>query len=191
MSNTDVKKEPPLRIDSLTGRVTLPNGFVVDGDLTRDEFMSGPQGDEARRMGSGDVLFMHGRFNAGTIEGHPLLANGCYFENMLVYLDLSVNLYLPHATDWSSYSLDTEAAIKAFHDRLLREQLGEPTREYPLSLSSLTPAQASLEKSLEWKFPWGRVFSAHDSKGGGTSFSVQYGDRLAEANRLYHQRVKR
>lgn len=191
MSNTDAKIESPLRIDPLTGRVSLPNGSVVGPELAREEFMSGPHGDEARKMGSGDVLFMHGRFTAGTIDGHPLLANACYFEDMLIYLDLSVNLYPPHATDWSSYSLDIEAAIKSFHDRLLREQLGEPTRAYPLSLSYLTPAQASLEKSLEWKFPWGRVFSAHDTKGGGTSFSVQYGDRLAEANRLYHQRVRR
>lgn len=191
MSNTDAKIESPLRIDPLTGRVSLPNGSLVGPELAREEFMSGPHGDEARKMGSGDVLFMHGRFSAGTIDGHPLLANACYFEDMLVYLDLSVNLYPPHATDWSSYSLDIEAAIKSFHDRLLREQLGEPTRAYPLSLSYLTPAQASLEKSLEWKFPWGRVFSAHDTKGGGTSFSVQYGDRLAEANRLYHQRVRR
>lgn len=182
--------DSPLRIDTQTGCVTLPTGFVVGPDLTREAFLSSPHGKTAQTTDNATLLFLHGRFTAGQVGGHPLLANACFFEESLVYLDMTVSLYPPDARDWSSYSLNTEAAIKTLHDRLLTSQLGEPTMVHSLLLGSLSAEQASLEKSLEWRYPWGRVWSSHDSKGGGTSFCVQYGDRLEEANRLYRRRVK-
>ena len=180
----------PLQIDSLTGRVTLPTGNMVGPELTRMEFLSGPLGRCAKTTDNATLLFLHGRFTAGEVEGHPLLANACFFEEMLVYLDMTISLYPLDAKDWSSYSLDTEAAIKSLHDRLLTDLLGPPSKTHLLPLGSVSPAQASLEKSLEWRFPWGKVWSSHDSKGGGTSFCVRYGDRLETANRLYRQRVR-
>jgi len=183
-------EDSPLRIDVQTGLVALPTGYVIGPDLTREEFLSEPHGKSAQTTDNATLLFLHARFQAGVVDSNPLLANACFFDETIVYLDLTVNLYPPHATDWSSYSLDTEAAIKSMHDHLLTDQLGEPTSVHELSLGTSLPAQAVLGRSLEWKFPWGRVLSFHDSKGGGTTFRVEYGDRLAEANRQYHQRVK-
>lgn len=186
----DVMEGTLLHIDAETGHVTLPSGCRVTPELTREEFLSGPHGKVAQTSDNATLLFLHARSAAGTVEARPLLANACFFDETLVYLEMTVNLYPPNATDWSSYSLDVEAATKSLHDRLLTELLGKPTRIHSMSPGSLTATQATLAQSLEWKFPWGRVFSFHDNKGGGTSFRVEYGDRLAESNREYRRRVK-
>jgi len=178
-----------MTINPQTGTVTLPNGQRVGPELTREEFRSGPLNKDARTTDCGTMLFQHCRFEAGLVEDHPLLANACFFEETLLYLDMTVSLYPPGATDWSSYSLDTEAAIKSLHDRLLTEQLGEPSGILRVPVAYSTPAQASLAHALRWDFDWGQVWSSHDPKGGGTSMCVRYGNRLEEAHKAYRLRT--
>lgn len=177
-------------IDPANGRVMLPSGFVIHSELTREEFLSTPAGAKARSDGNAAALYLHGRFDGGRVEDHPLFANACFFDELLLYLDMTINLYPAGATDWSSYSLDTEAAIKSLHDRLLSEQLGGPTRTLPLPLGITTEAQRALTSTLVWEFAWGQVSSSHDSKGGGTSMNVRYGNRLEEANKAYRKRTQ-
>jgi len=178
-----------MTIDPESGCVTLPDGFVIKPDWTRSAMLSGAQGDAARASRMEDQLYLHGQFKGGEIEGHPVLVSACFYEGTLLYLNLCVSLYPPGAVDWESYSLDVEAAIKSLHDRLLTAQFGPPSRVQHLPMAYATPAEASLESTLTWEFPWGRVVSAHDVKGGGTSITVRYGNRLEEANKDYRIRT--
>ena len=70
------------------------------------------------------------------------------------------------------------------HDRLLKEMLGTPTGTWPPG-QKLSPETTPLSRPWTWQFPWGRVLSTHDSKGGGTFFRVEYGDRAEQAMRRF------
>ena len=58
----------------------------------------------------------------------------------------------PEQGSWDDWSHDAEMHRKDLHDIILREELGEPPYEYP----------------------WGRVGSAYDSKGGFSLIFVRY-----------------
>ena len=172
---------PPMHIDPRNGTVTLPNGCAVAASLTQDAFRAGDLFAHARDEGHGAPPWIRYRLAAGRLEGHELLVTLCFHDQTLVHLSLTADLYPPGPRDWSTYSLDVEAATKDFHDRLVEKLLGPPTRTDRLSPGGLTPAQATLACPHWWTFPWGTIVSGHDSKGGSTLVTVRYGDRHEQA----------
>ena len=174
---------PAMHIDPQNGTVTLPGGCAIAPGLTREAFCAGDLFAQARDEGQGALPWTRYRLAAGRLEGHELLATLCFHDQTLVQVSLSADLYPPGPRDWSTYSLDVEAATKELHDRLLEQLLGPPTRTDRLSPGGLTPAQATLARPHWWTFPWGSVVSGHDSKGGSTLITIRYGPRLEQATR--------
>ncbi len=79
------------------------------------------------------------------------------------------------------YSLETEAATKDFHDRLLEYIFGGSADGAGFHAGRLSKDKAILKRPVSWSFPWGKVGSRDDPKGGGPSITVFYGNRHAEA----------
>jgi hypothetical protein len=175
-------------IDRDSGTVTLPNGYSVGPSLSQEGFRAGEMFGRAKSRDCGTLPWIHYDFSGGNVEGKELLVSVCFYDQMLVSLDITADLYPPGAKDWSNYSLDVEATTKEFHDRLLEQALGKPTRTDRLSMSNLTPTQTMLARSLMWKFRWGSVVSEHDQRGSGTSIFVSYGNRHEEASKTYRLR---
>ena len=174
-------------IDPTNGTVTLPIGFVIDADLTQDAFRSTRLGTTARDWDCGTLPFMHYSFSGGTVEEHELLASLCFYDQDLLKLSLTVNLYPPeHQGDWAHYSLQVEAETKVLHERILTRVLGKPTSQ--LSLSNSKPQEfAVLDCAIWWTYRWGTIGSHYDSKGGGTFIAIKYGDREEKANAAYRK----
>jgi hypothetical protein len=176
-----------MHIDAHSGAITLPNGFAVTANLTQAAFRESEMFAHARAEQAGTLPWIHYQFSAGHLEGKELLVNLQFYDQMLVSVSVTADLYPPGPKDWSNYSLDVEAATKDFHDRLLERQLG--AAESPqVSAARLTPTQAALARPRNWAFAWGAVASIHDTKGGGTFILVQYGNRREEADRAYRER---
>lgn len=174
-------------IDPATGRVTLPNDFVIGPDLTQEAFRSTPVGSTARSRDSGTLPFIHYSFSSGNVEERELLASLCFYDQVLLTLHLTVNLYSPkELADWSHYSVEVEAETKVLHERLLSRLLGKSTI---CDLYSHSPPArlAALDYPEVWNYRWGTIGSYHDSKGGGTFIAVKYGDREEKANAEYYQ----
>lgn len=178
-------------IDPADGAIRFPDGAGLGVDTTQDAFLASPPGRDARPHDYGTRPWLHQRFTAGAVEGKSLLVNACFYEQMLVYVGITADLEPGKAKDWSNYSLDTEAATKRFHEALLEPMLGPPTERMSLGIDRFTREQATLAEPAAWAFAWGKVTSAHDLKGGGTSIVVSYGNRLEEANLAYGARRPR
>ena len=178
-----------MKIDSQTGAIELPNGLSIDAALTQDEFRGLPVFALSQAHDYGTAPWIHYSFSGGFLEGNEVLASLCFFDQMLVHTSLTVDLYPPGPKDWSRYSLDVEAQTKDFHDRLLKQMFGKPTRITSLKFRRLPPGQQTLDQPRSWNFSWGGVSSCHDSKGGGTSVIVRYGDRQEKANWAYNRRT--
>jgi hypothetical protein len=176
-----------MRIDSHSGTVELPNGYSVDPGLSQDGFRAGAMSPHARSEDRGTLPWIHYHFSGGRLEGRELLVSLCFYDQLLVQMSITADLYPPGPRDWSNYSLDVEAATKAFHDRILEATVGEPTRSEHLFGIDLPATQATLARPLAWDFPWGRVTSGHDSRGGGTYITVSYGNRHEEASTAYRR----
>jgi hypothetical protein len=177
-----------VHIDPGTGAVTFPNGVAIDASLTQDAFRASAIFAQARADTVGVPPWIHYHFSGGHLEGKELLVSLLYYDQMLVSVNVAADLYPPGPKDWSNYSLDVEAATKDFHDRLLTRLLGSPTESPEMSSGGFSAAQATLARPHRWRLPWGSVWSGHDTKGGGTSVMVQYGNRNEEANRLFRER---
>lgn len=176
-----------MQIDRENGTVRLPSGLEIGPALTQDAFCALPGSGSARKHDHGKLPWIHYRLSGGEVDGKELLASLCFYDQLLVYVSISANLYPPGPNDWSDYSLDVESETKRFHDRLLEEILGSPSDGG--SWSRLPGGQGTLERPLGWRFPWGRVSSSHDSRGGGTYITISYGNRHEEANNAYRRRT--
>jgi hypothetical protein len=177
-----------MQIDRKSGVVSLPNGLEIGPALTQDGFRVLAHAQQARSQDHGTPPWMHWQLSGGRLEGKELLARLCFYDQLLVSLDLSADLYPPGPKDWSNYSLVVEAETKLFHDRLLEKLLGSPSRGASFFLRRLPDVDVTLELPLRWNFAWGSVSSSHDSKGGGTFFRVAYGNRREEASMAYRRR---
>lgn len=115
----------------------------------RDGTVTLPSGKELRRH---QDLAEPTQFSGGTIDGRNLIVCLYHLHGRLTEITLTVDLYPPGANDWSSYSEEIEAKTRALHDRLAEEMLGPGP----------------------WTYPWGRVLSVQDDRGGGTFIIVRY-----------------
>jgi hypothetical protein len=177
-----------MQIDRDNGTVRFPNGLEISPALTQDVFRALPTGSKARSQDYGTLPWIHYHLSGGQIDGKELFVSLCFYDQLLVFVSISADLYPPGPKDWSNYSLEVEAATKQFHDRLLEQLLGNPSKGASFLLGRLPAVKETLERTLRWDFAWGSVFSSHDSKGGGTDITVRYGNRLEEANKAYQRR---
>jgi len=177
-----------MKISAQNGTVTLPNGCTIDADCTQNAFRESVSAAGARSWDCGTLPWIYYSFQAGEVDGSDLGVTLCFYDQLLVNINLAVCLYPPDQRDWAHYSLDIEAAQKSLHERILREQFGKPSIGARL-LSSLFPGkQDTLNQRVDWHFKWGEVSSCHDSKGGSTFILVRFGDRMEEATAAYLSR---
>jgi hypothetical protein len=177
-----------MQIDRENGTVRLPNGLEIGPALTQDAFRALPDSQHARSQEYGTLPWIHYHLPGGHIDGKEILVSLCFYDQLLVSVSLSADLYPPGPKDRSRYSLEVEAATKQFHDCLLEQMLGKPSKAARFPFGRLPDVKETLERRLRWDFPWGSVFSSHDSKGGGTDITVRYGNRVEEANKEYRRR---
>jgi hypothetical protein len=173
---------PATQIDRENGAVNLPNGLEIGPALTQDEFRALPYSHHARSQDHGTLPWIHYQLSGGHIDGKELLASLCFYDQLLVELSVTADLYPPGPKDCSRYSLEVEAATKQFHDSLLDQLLGRPSKGAGVLVYCLPEEQKTLEQPLRWDFPWGSVYSYHDPKGGATYITVGYRNRKIEAS---------
>lgn len=170
------------------GTVRAPAGWCAAADLTQDAMLADPAFAGAESRSYGTPPWIHYHLPGGAIEGKPLLASLCFYDQLLVYVSFSADLYPPGPKDWSTYSLEVEAEMKRFHERVLTDMLGKPTRGGGIFTRRPPKGTKTLDEPVSWKFGWGAVGSYHDSRGGGTYMHVAYGNRLEECSRAYRSR---
>lgn len=175
-------------IDEQTGAVRLPNGLHITDALTKDAFLADPIAANARDEDYGTLPWVHYHLAGGEVEGKPLRVSLCFYDQLLVYVSITADLYPPGPKDWSNYSLQVEAATKLFHEKLLHPMFKQRPEGAGLFGSGSPSEKDTLNRPLGWQFAWGTVGSYHDSRGGGTYIHVGYGNRKEECNRAYMKR---
>jgi len=153
-----------MQIDLQNGTVTLPNGVAIEPGLTQDDFRASAMFAQVRNQRAGAGHWMNHDFPGGQLDGKELLVSLCFYDQILVSVDVTADLYPPGPRDWSNYSLDVEAATKEFHDRLLEQMLGKPTRSDRFSSVDLSSRQATLAQPKTWELTWARC-SQHTTPG--------------------------
>jgi hypothetical protein len=174
-------------IDPGKGTIHLPGGATLSADQTQDAFRTAPAFADARDRNYGTRPWIHHEFSGGQVDGHNLFVSACFYDQLLVNVSISVDLYPPGAKDWSNYSLDTETEIKILHDELLKQMFDSKPKKLP-PLKMQNEKHAPLGRALCWSFKWGSAGSYHDSKGGGTYIVVEYDNRKEKCERAYRQR---
>ena len=172
-------------IDPQTGAVTFPSGYLIDSDLSQDGFKTSKMSGQAQARHSGTLPWMQYHLSCGFLEGAEVLVVLWYYGQMLVSVDIPTTRLPPEDRNWSNYSVDVEAATKAFHDHILERMLGKPTKSECHSFVSVAPAHATLACPHVWTFRWGTVCSAHNFQNGDSSITMCYGDRGDKARQAY------
>ncbi len=175
-------------IDKINGDVLLTSGFKIHANLTQSSFKNTQYFEKSTAKDYGTLPFIHYNLHGETLENKPIFVSLCFYGELLLYVQISVDLYPPDSKGWENYSLDYEAQIKHFHDEILKKLLGKPHKKYSSRWEKWPKKQKSLKYSYEYKYTWGKVFSYHDARGGGTYISVSYGNRKQEANDDYRKR---
>ena len=168
---------------------TAKVGLAISPSLTQTEFRDSEKGGGATIESYGTPPWIHYHLDSGEVEGHNLLASLCFYGELLLSVSITANLYPTAARDWSSYSLDVEAATKLFHERLLARSLSAPSTTLRLPFDNLPPSQTTLAHPRFWRFHWGKISSSHDPKGGVTAITIMYGDRMETASKDHVRRA--
>ncbi|MEM7455299.1 MAG: hypothetical protein AAF456_13190 [Planctomycetota bacterium] len=163
-----------MKIDPSSGAIRLPAGFEIDAELTRDTFLATEEGKAATSPAGGNAPWMNYQVSGGSIDGNDLIVGLCFFEELIVSVDLTVSLYPADKRGWEHYSSDVEADCKRLHEQLLALQLGAPANA--IDNESMSQREF-LTTRVDWDFDWGQASSFHDSNGGGTFIRICYGDR--------------
>ena len=181
-----------LEISKRDGMVELPNGELIRSDLSHDEFRTSSIYLNCRTLHADEGVTEY-QFGAGEVHEKRWRARLCFFNQLLLHLDLRANLY---PADWNlrERDLDVEVETKAFHEHILNQMLGAPLitddlekfRAYELSGHFLGLAQQAT-----WRFPWGIVTSKHSFSEGSTSMRITYATRPQRAMRKFVKRRKR
>ncbi len=171
-------------IDPNDGTIHLPSGESLDSDLTQDAFRAASALAGANDRNYGTLPWIHYEFSGGQVDGHNLFVSICFYDQLLVYVSITVDLYPHGCTDWSSYSLDTETEIKILHDGLLKKMFDSKPKKLP-AVKMQDKKHAPLGRAIFWNLKWGSAGSYHDSKGGGTYIVIEYDNRKEKCQRAY------
>ncbi|HRI44282.1 MAG TPA: hypothetical protein PLL78_06920 [Fimbriimonadaceae bacterium] len=104
-------------------------------------------------------------FVGGNVGTARILVSAYFEGSALRMIDLVVTDE-PGST-WDEWTTEKEAATKERHDALCRVWLGNPTE-------ILSSSDEAISGALHYVFPWGKVLSGYDSKGGASSIMVRY-----------------
>ena len=164
-------------IDANTGNIHLPNGFVVTPALTLDGFRQSRFGREAKpNHPAGEKWNCWFNFVLCVPDAEPIRIGLSFHKQMLVSATLAA--YSSYGDDTSEEDwLAAEARVKAFHEELLRQDLGEPNA-VERDTGEDTPG---LDQSVYYQLPWGKVHSTFNYGGGDSYISVEYANRREQA----------
>ncbi len=171
------------------GTITLPNGSSIHDDITLDYFKSAIEFAGAKKQALGTPPWVHLRFLPGYVDDHELIASICFYDQLLVSVSLTINLYKTGKSDGAAVSADTELETKSLHERLLRKLLGSPTRHGGTNAAAPTDESERLNCPFYWEYHWGEIASYHDAESGGTFIKIEYGNRRKESNQAHESRV--
>ena len=156
-------------IDRDTGALVLPDGRI-ERELTRSSLLSSllAKGTRSEDMQTGWAqVYLKPRRLGGREFGVHLVFEG---ERLDSY---ALSLHDPqYGTSWDDWSEAKELARRNAHDAWLEAGLGKGKSE-----------GAGRARELRYTFPWGRVWSSFDPKGGASSIGVRF-RRLEEATRV-------
>lgn len=151
-----------------TGRFvvrTAGGEISIHPSLTRAEFEAHPA--------AGIVRWTH--HPGSTVARLPrveILGRCCTFEVRFephVLARASIFIHLDaDGSSWDDWTLEQEMARKRAHDALAQDLFGTPLTPRPIQLDakSISPLFPD-EQWPRWaEFPWGRIVSSYDSKGG-------------------------
>jgi hypothetical protein len=147
-------------IDRLTGALRLASGSI-EPDLTRSTFLSSPLGVRAR-CDDKEPLGMSAYFG-------PHRVGGLMFRIELHFVGGQLHGYSlwlddpRYGTSWDDCTEEKQLAQRDAHDAWLMSTLGPGERE---------PSPRGPE--LRYSFPWGKVWSTFDARGGSTSIAVHF-----------------
>jgi hypothetical protein len=184
-------------IEQDNGTVKLPNDFVIDADLTQDQLRQSALMKDARAFDCGTLPFIHFDIDAGEIQNKPVLGRLSFYDQLLLSIDLTVDLYPVDQHGWEYYSLDVEKQTKRLHEQILVDMLDSPTPQMKLSQfmnkisDKLLNHDRAWEKPMCWNYVWGTVGSYYDSRGGSTGIIIHYAGRHEKANRDYQAKHAR
>ena len=172
-------------INKNTGTIELPNGLVVTTELDKAGFENSVHFSQATLYDCGTLPFQWFRLDGGQLDGHSLNVNMCFYSEELVSFSLSANFYPTNPARWKNFSFELESQTKAFHDQLLRNQLGKPHRRISRPVDQNQPV---LDYCVEYRYKWGTVWSGYDAREGSSSIIVGYGSRLKDAQDRYRMK---
>ena len=174
----------PMFIDQDTGRIELPNGFVVTPALDKSGFKGSAFFHLATPYDYGTPPFQWYRLEGGQLDGHMLTISLCFYGKTLVSVHASINLYPTTPPRWEDGTIEIQSEEKRFLDTLLLDALGDPHERVP------TPGDSDLglDYALSYSYPWGNVWSGYDGRAGFASIVVTYGSRLEDAQQDYRKR---
>ncbi len=173
-----------MKIAPQTGEVTLQNGFIFDASLTQTAFEAQKFHDPARVYNHRTPWFYH-PFVAEKPEGHPLILNLCFYQNVLVSFELTLNLY-PEGAKWSNFSYAREERTQELHIRLVKDWFGAPHKTK--RVNSVPQECSALAEALLYDFEWGVAWCGYDERSGGTRVVVRYTKNDEWARQDYQSR---
>lgn len=171
------------------GTITLPNGSSIHDNITLDYFKSAIEFAGAKQQSNGTPPWVYLRFLPGYVDDHELIATICFYEQLLVSVSLTINLYKTGKPDGAAVSAETELETKSLHERLLKKLLGSPTRYGGTNAAAPTDDSERLNCPSYWDFHWGEISSHHDAESGGTFITIEYGDRRNISNQAHENRA--
>ena len=159
-------------IDAETGDIHLPNGFVITSALTLSEFRQSWFGrDAVPNYPRGQTQHCWFWLVAGALDSRPVSVQLGFDEEVLGSACLTADI-----VDDSQPETEHWLDMKAFHDALLRSDLGEPDT-FTGTSNEDTPG---LDKAPNHLRPWGKAVSEFDYGGGDAYISVKYNIRQGQ-----------
>jgi hypothetical protein len=140
-------------IDKTTGLLTINDEFVIDPTLQTGLFRPYPEGGTWQEEWPSRDWRTFARKPVWDRAGRKL-ALTVYFERERLD-QVALFYYLPDEADsgtWDDWSREAEQRRQDLHDQILAEDLGPPP----------------------YDFPWGRVGSVYDDKGGFSLIFIRY-----------------
>ncbi len=172
-------------IDKNTGTIEFPNGLAITTELDKAGFENSAYFGRATPYDHGTLPFQWYSLDGGQVDGRILGVRICFYSNLLVSVEANASFYQPSQEKWENFSFEIESQAKAFHDELLRNQLGKPHKRISRPVGQNQPV---LDYCIEYRYKWGTVWSGYDERGGSSSIIIGYGSRLKDAQDHYRMK---
>lgn len=146
-------------LDPSTGDLRLPEGRL-GRDLTRGAFLSSPLKQTVKHASDADPWTASYALGVRSLAGVSFAVQVGFAGERLAGYSL-VDVDPRFGTSWDDWTEEKQLALRDHHDGWLVSQLG-------------SPSSRALGDELHYEFPWGRVWSTFDRRGGGCSIGVSF-----------------